>query len=111
MDMNVFFEYWTLPTTEADFFCTGQRVTHNLRARNGKGVYLGHMVWTQFHIRDIQVVERYQRRGVATALWREAQRLAAENPDIPEPRHSPARTESGNAWAIAVGGELPVRLS
>lgn len=105
--MKLNFKYLAELTPEFDFICTGARFKHTLQATNGNGTYLGQMMWTQFHVRDIQVVERYQRLGVATALWHEAQRLAAENPDIPAPRHSVARTESGDAWAKAVGGDLP----
>lgn len=97
------FNYRTETTPEWDFTLTGNRFTHVLEATNDDGVHLGEMVWVPFHVRDIQVVKRYRRRGVATALWNEGHRLADENPDIPAPRHSVARTASGDAWVKAVG--------
>lgn len=106
--MNVRFEYSKVHTSEAAFAITGQRFVHTIQAFKG-AEFVGHMVWTGILIRDIDVVESYRRRGVATALWNEAQRLAAGDPEIPEPRHSPARTDDGDAWAMAVGGALPER--
>ena len=45
----------------------------------------------------------HRRKGVATALWSEAQRYGAI-------RHSAYRTDDGDAFARAVGGMLPPRI-
>lgn len=51
-------------------------------------------------VRRLLVVAEYRRLGIATALWREAQRLHRCFPVVyPAPRHSAARGELGDAWA------------
>lgn len=42
-----------------------------------------------------------RRQGIATALWDEGQKYD------PAPRHSPYRTQEGEAFARHVGGPLP----
>lgn len=44
--------------------------------------------------------ERYRRRGYARALWEQAQQDGGVLHDAPH-----HRTEEGDAWAVAVGGE------
>lgn len=56
-------------------------------------------------IKMIQVWEQYQRKGLATMLWEEAQRRW---PDL-KIRHSEDRTVDGDAWARSVGGPIPRR--
>jgi GNAT superfamily N-acetyltransferase len=58
---------------------------------------------------SVQVAPHLQRQGVATAMWHHARALAAERPDIVPPKHSQIRSGQGDAWARAVGGELPER--
>lgn len=65
--------------------------------------------WDAKKIRNIEVPEQFQRQGVATAMWDEAHRLSAGSSRIPAPKHSPDRTDSGDAWAQSVGGKLPRR--
>ena len=67
------------------------------------------MVWNRREISLIGVPDEYQRQGVATALWHEGHRLAKQTQSIPQPKHSPDRTEKGDAWARSVGGRLPRR--
>ena len=85
------------------------RYIHKLTARTERGNQLGTMLWSNKHILNIGVSADQQRRGVATALWNEAHRLASELQRIPKPRHSPDRTNAGDAWARSVGGRLPRR--
>lgn len=48
-----------------------------------------------------------RRRGVGTALWQAATWLS-EQRSWPPPAHSHLRTPDGDAWARAVGGDVPV---
>jgi GNAT superfamily N-acetyltransferase len=71
----------------------------------------GYMRWGSKtgEIRAIDVEPQYQRRGVATAMYKHAHELAATNRKIRSPRHSPDRTEAGEAWARSLGDRLPRR--
>ena len=82
--------------------------SHRLTAHRGKE-YAGHLLWTSAQVRNIDVAPTMQRQGVATSLWNEGHRLAAENQRIPKPKHSSDRTAAGDAWARSVGGRLPRR--
>lgn len=82
---------------------------HRVRALSQHGGELGSMLWNAQGIRNVGVAEDQQRRGVATAMWHEGHRLAAENAKIPQPKHSKDRTKAGDAWARSVGGRLPRR--
>lgn len=84
------------------------RLTAHQETESGKS-YAGHLLWTSQGIRNIDVAPAVQRRGIATAMWNEGHRLAAENARIPQPKHSPDRTAAGDAWAHQVGGRLPRR--
>ena len=83
--------------------------THRIRATTERGNELGSMLWSGKEIRNIGVTPGQERRGVATAMWHEGHRMAAENPRIPRPKHSKQRTAAGDAWARSVGGRLPRR--
>ena len=48
-------------------------------------------------VRVIQVMENYQRQGVATALWDYAVANGLK------PHHDVIKTEAGKAWAATVG--------
>jgi GNAT superfamily N-acetyltransferase len=52
-------------------------------------------------VNHIQVAPEFRRQGVATELWRTAERAGLK------PRHSDSRSDVGDAWAHAVGGDLP----
>ena len=54
-------------------------------------------------VMDIQVHPNFQRKGVATRLWRHAHESGLS------PQHSSERTDAGDAWAKKVGGEIPPR--
>jgi hypothetical protein len=84
--------------------------THRLRATAGPtNTHVGEMLWSSKGIRNIGVAADQQRRGVATGMWNEGQRMASENARIPTPKHSNERTSAGDAWAKSVGGKLPRR--
>jgi hypothetical protein len=83
--------------------------SHRIIARQENGGYAGHMLWSSKQVRNIDVAPAVQRQGVATGMWNEGQRLAAENSRIPAPKHSTQRTNEGDAWARSVGGRLPRR--
>jgi hypothetical protein len=85
------------------------RYIHKLIARTERGNQLGTMLWSNKQVLNIGVSADQQRRGVATALWNEGHRLAGEVQRIPQPKHSPDRTNAGDAWARSVGGRLPRR--
>lgn len=52
---------------------------------------------------DVNAV--FPRSGIGRGLWNHAQEAGLE------PRHSPTRTDQGDAWAHAVGGRVPPRDS
>jgi hypothetical protein len=93
----------------------GSKPVHVLEARIPDsshplgGRQVGNMVWNARGIEHVLVDPDSQRQGIATAMWNEGQRLATENQRIPKPRHSPDRTNAGDAWARSVGGPLPRR--
>jgi GNAT superfamily N-acetyltransferase len=82
--------------------------SHRITAESG-GKYAGHLLWTSKQVRNIDVAPTMQRQGIGTALWNEGHRLASEHARIPAPKHSPDRTNEGDAWARSVGGRLPRR--
>jgi hypothetical protein len=86
------------------------RTVHRVRAFADSGAHVGDMLWDSKQIRNIGVPSDQQRRGIATQLWHEGNRLASENKKIPAPKHSADRTAAGDAWAKSVGGRLPRRL-
>lgn len=49
----------------------------------------------------VEVAQHYRRKGIATAMYKEAKRR-----NIPI-KHSSVRTDAGDAWAKKVGGEVP----
>jgi hypothetical protein len=58
---------------------------------------------------SINVASDRRRQGLATAMWHRAHAISAKNPDVIPPQHSRIRSPEGDAWARAVGGELPER--
>jgi GNAT superfamily N-acetyltransferase len=55
---------------------------------------------------DVFVSDGHRRQGVATVLWQVAHEIAVER-GWPLPKHSSERSIEGDAWARAVGGDLP----
>ena len=52
-------------------------------------------------------MEENRRQGIATDLFKQATHLSTQFNDVPAPRHYTKRTEEGDAWAHAVGGDIP----
>lgn len=75
---------------------------YTVEAFHRGGQSLGYIDWHRYEVERISVHPDYQRRGVATALWREAIRYAAEH-DLPRPQHSEIQTIAGKRWARSVG--------
>lgn len=57
-------------------------------------------------INYLVVPDRYQRHGIATALWNRAHEEADRHGLVP-PAHSDSRTPAADAWAQSVGGAIP----
>ncbi len=68
---------------------------------------VGDLMWNAERVGGLSVDEAHRRKGIATGLWNEAHRVAAEREGVQPPRHSPERTDAGDAWARSVGGTLP----
>lgn len=66
------------------------------------------MSWSgrNHEIQSVDVDPAHRRKGLASAMWNWAQDNAR-----PKPKHSPDRTDDGDAWARSVGGRLPRRTS
>jgi ribosomal protein S18 acetylase RimI-like enzyme len=89
---------------------------HTLNAIDAVGPHrnperIGFLRWSHKtgEISSIEVFGGHQRQGVATGLWNEAHRIAGETRGVKPPRHSPDRTDAGEAWARSLGGRLPRR--
>lgn len=93
---------------------TGGR-NHQIWAEHD-GEDIGHLHWgadygigSSAHqwgmITDLEVHPDYQRRGVATAMWDHAHKVAPDDPPI----HSPDISEDAEEWARSVGGHIPGR--
>lgn len=61
-------------------------------------------------IKNLFVEANLRRQGIGTDLWKEANRIAQTEKGVVPPKHSPDRTDAGDAWAKSVGGALPKRL-
>lgn len=83
---------------------------HVVDAYNKKGEWMGNIMWNKRSgsIEDIRTREDMRRKGIATATYKAAQKIAAEK-GIKSPKHSAKRTEEGEAWAKSTGEELPKR--
>jgi hypothetical protein len=104
MELSPQFQYDTMDVGE-------RRPLHRIQAFAGPTyAHVGTMLWDSKHIRNINTNPGFERRGVATSMWNEGQRLASES-GVPAPKHSPDRTAAGDAWARSVGGRLPRRKS
>jgi ribosomal protein S18 acetylase RimI-like enzyme len=70
------------------------------------GVQVGRMLWhlDSGEIEKLWVAESWRRQGIATRMWEMAQHAPIKA------THSAWRTNDGDAWAMAMGGDLPPRL-
>lgn len=63
----------------------------------------GYMEWDEDELRDVTVLDQYQRRGLATEMWKRANEAHKEAPfHFPEPKPSNFRTQAGDQWAQAL---------
>jgi hypothetical protein len=58
---------------------------------------------------DINVDEYHQGKGIATAMWRHAQKLYQKGVIHVEPKHSSGTTTEGYRWAMSTGDPVPPR--
>lgn len=66
---------------------------------------VGVLVWTSSgKIHDIDVQPDRQRRGIATAMWQQAQQATGG-----KLHHSQDRTDAGERFARSIGGTIPPR--
>jgi GNAT superfamily N-acetyltransferase len=61
----------------------------------------GFLQYDAGEISRLRVDDGHRRQGIATGLWNEGQKYD------PAPRHSPYRTDEGDAFARKMGGPLP----
>ena len=82
----------------------------NTKSRTGKGLVVGRLQWHQRsgEVNWVRTHEKYRGLGVASTLWEKANKLSADT-GIKAPKHSRHRTELGEKWAGAVGGDMPPR--
>lgn len=85
---------------------------HSVIARDSEGNVAGELHWrrnsrtgTPGQIDWVGVAPEHRRQGLATAMLEHARGLDLK----PSPKHSPERTDDGDAWARSVGGRLPRR--
>lgn len=74
---------------------------------------VGHLEWTPKtgEVYVVHVDDAYRRQGLATAMWHTAKAVAADTRGVKPPRHSPQRSDAGDAWARTVGGAVPRRMT
>lgn len=58
----------------------------------------------------IEVNPEHQRQGLATQLYNRAIQISQEQ-GLKPPKHSPDRTNAGDAWAKSTGDRLPKRIN
>jgi len=74
------------------------------------GKYLSNMVVNRNgEVSGLETDPNLRRQGHAKELWNAAHEHAETTPGVPTPQHSRLRTKAGEAWAKAVGGEVPPR--
>lgn len=80
---------------------------HEITAVSDSG-QVGRLVWDaeDGEISHLHVGEPVRRRGIATAMWETAHE-EAKTRGITPPTHSSQRTQAGDSWARAVGGDVP----
>ena len=81
---------------------------HYLEAHKD-GEVVGKLNWEhpKGNISGLHVSSSHRRTGIGTALWKEANRIAGSNKDVPAPKITGDRTKDGEAWARSLGIRLP----
>jgi GNAT superfamily N-acetyltransferase len=74
-----------------------------------EGREIGQLSWSPRHgeITDVFVDKEHRRKGIAGGMFSHAAHISSQFDTVPPPHHSPHRTAEGDAWARAVGGNLP----
>lgn len=91
------YHYQTVPSSN------GLETHHAVIASHPEEGQIGHLVWhPEGEIQDVHVNEPHRRKGVATGMFDYAKKLKVKAPE-----HSELRSEEGDAWARAVGGNIP----
>ncbi|MFD4474634.1 GNAT family N-acetyltransferase [Streptomyces sp. NPDC058471] len=100
------------PGNERDYWVSWRWGEGGVVAETETGEHAGYLVWyppdhrlNPNEIRQVTVSPAFRRQGVATELFRQAQKV---NPGI---QHSRIRTAAGDLWAKSTGDEVPVRYS
>lgn len=74
-----------------------------------EGTTVGQLSWKPRtgEISDVFVERPFRRQGIGREMFRQAIHLSSQFEGVLAPKHSEHRTEEGDAWANAVGGEVP----
>lgn len=81
---------------------------HNFTMHDSDDQFIGTMGLSHDGTIDhIEVHPELRRQGLATKLYNFGHELHGDIPSIPAPKHSETKTEAGQKWANAVGGEEP----
>ena len=89
----------------------GKETRHRVVAEEGSD-YVGELEWFSRgnnHISNIFVEPNHRRQGIATDMWNYAHEVAKTTRGVQPPRHSPDRTDDGDAWAKSTGKRVPKR--
>lgn len=78
---------------------------HRVVAKEGDRV-VGKLDWKK-DIQDVFVEKPFRRQGIATGMLNYARELSSQFEGVLPPEHSEHRTEEGDAWARALGDDVP----
>lgn len=95
-----------IPTRHHDML--NNIVTAHINDSFGR-MHVGDIRWSDKagDIMGLYVNPVFRRKGVATALLKQAESHYDPSSGKKKVKHSPYRTEMGDKWAKAVGGEVP----
>jgi GNAT superfamily N-acetyltransferase len=91
----------------------GKETRHKVVAETDDGDHVGDLEWYSRgnnHISHIEVEPNHRRQGVATGMFGYAHEVAKTTRGVQPPKHSPDRTNDGDAWAKSTGKRVPKRL-
>ena len=105
------YQFRLIPAQERSKYA---RTRHKVVAETNTGNYAGEMEWhsrSDNRISNLVVNEEHRRQGVATGMWNYAHEMAKTTRGVKPPTHSSDRTDEGEAWAKAIGGNVPERTA
>lgn len=94
----------------------GSHIDARIPDWGGEPLHVGSLGWETDYsdperpreVANVFVNKQFRRQGVASKMWDMAQQPHPDPHDRRGPlRHSPDRTDAGDAWARSVGGEIP----